>query len=108
MTLNFKHCTFSRLPGHAKWHWHHWWKPWHPPHWGGGKDDCDPVPCFTPGTRVYTPAGSVAVQDVRPGDHLLTRDSGMQQVVWVGRRTLSAVEIAADPALAPIRHPNHT
>ncbi|WP_051539743.1 Hint domain-containing protein [Sulfitobacter sp. 20_GPM-1509m] len=103
MTLNFKLCTFSPLPGHAKWHWFHWWKPWHPPHWGGGKDDCDPVPCFTPGTRVYTPAGSIAVEDVRPGDHLLTRDSGMQQVVWVGRRTLSAAEIAADPALAPIR-----
>lgn len=114
MTLDFKDCTFKPPASYEKWHWHHdcskWhkgWKPWEPsrpPHWGGGgKDDCDPVPCFTPGTRVYTPSGTIAIEDVRAGDRLLTRDSGMQPVVWVGRRVLSADALASHPALAPIR-----
>lgn len=97
---SFKGSIFT----HSKWHWqidwtkwHFPWKPWHPPH--GGKD---PVPCFTPGTRIFTDAGIVAVEDVQAGDRLLTRDSGMQEVLWVGRRMLSAAELAMQPALAPI------
>jgi hypothetical protein len=34
------------------------------------------VPCFTPGTMVTTLGGKRAVETVRPGDKLLTRDRG--------------------------------
>lgn len=43
------------------------------------------VPCFTPGTMIATRQGPVAVEDLRPGEMLLTRDNGFCPVLWVGR-----------------------
>lgn len=34
---------------------------------------------------------------------MATRDNGLQPVRWVGRRHVTAAEIAANPALAPVR-----
>lgn len=48
------------------------------------------VPCFTAGTRIATPRGLIAVQDLKPGDQILTRDSGMQTLRWIGTSTFSA------------------
>ncbi len=59
--------------------------------------------CFTPGTLIDTPRGPVAVEDLRAGDHVLTRDHGYQPLVWTGRRDLPAADVAAHPALAPVR-----
>lgn len=62
----------------------------------------DSVPCFVAGTRIRTPAGEVAVEDLRPGDMVLTRDEGAQPLRWAGRRTVTAegdfapIRIAAD------------
>ena len=41
------------------------------------------VSCFLRGTLVTTLAGEVAVQDLRPGDHVVTR-TGSRPIVWVG------------------------
>lgn len=65
-----------------------------------------PVPgviCFTPGTWIATPAGARAVEALLPGDRVLTRDDGPQEVIWTGRRAFGAAELAAMPALRPIR-----
>lgn len=43
------------------------------------------VPCFVAGTQVDVPGGSRAVDDLRPGDLVLTRDHGPQPVRWIGR-----------------------
>ena len=59
--------------------------------------------CFTPGTLIDTARGRVAVQDLGPGDRVLTRDHGYQPLVWTGRRDLGAAELAANPGLAPVR-----
>lgn len=61
------------------------------------------TPCFTPGTLIDTPHGSVAVEALLPGDRVLTRDHGPQRLVWVGAVTLSAQALAARPELAPVR-----
>ncbi|HMO73411.1 MAG TPA: Hint domain-containing protein, partial [Paracoccaceae bacterium] len=61
------------------------------------------IPCYTPGTRIVTDAGPVAVEHLRPGDRVLTRDSGFRPLVWCGRRALSLAEAAAQPAFAPVR-----
>ncbi|SOB98624.1 Hint domain-containing protein [Rhodobacter maris] len=61
------------------------------------------VPCFTPGTQIETKRGRVEVEDLRPGDKLLTRDNGYQKIRWIGRRDLSAAELAAHPQLQPVR-----
>lgn len=55
-------------------------------------------PCFTPGTLIDTPEGPVAVEDLRPGMAVTTRDHGTQPLRWVGRQSHSAVG-----AFAPVR-----
>ena len=61
------------------------------------------VPCFTPGTLIQTDRGEMLVENIRKGDRVLTRDRGYRAIVWVGRRSLSAVEMQDDPQLAPVR-----
>jgi len=60
------------------------------------------IPCFTPGTLIATPRGEVSVESLRPGDRIITRDSGMQEIRWVSRRDLSWIDLAAAPHLKPI------
>lgn len=60
------------------------------------------IPCFTPGTMIATPRGEVAVENLRPGDKVITRDNGMQEIRWMGRRDLSWEDLAAAPHLKPV------
>jgi Ca2+-binding RTX toxin-like protein len=60
------------------------------------------VPCFTADTRIKTPRGEVPAAEIKVGDLVLTRDSGMQVVRWVGKRRLTASELRAVPHLAPV------
>ena len=47
---------------------------------------------FTRGTRITLGTGAqVAIEDLQPGDRVLTRDSGVQEVTWIGRSTVRAV-----------------
>lgn len=57
----------------------------------------DSIPCFVAGTRIATPEGPRAVECLRPGDLVFTRDHGPQPLRWAGQRT-----VAAQGALAPI------
>lgn len=53
---------------------------------------------FTRGTRITMADGrQVAIEELQPGDRVLTRDSGPQQVRWTGMQTLRATG-----AFAPI------
>jgi hypothetical protein len=61
------------------------------------------VPCFTPGTRIATPTGEVAVEDLRAGDKVLTRDNGVQELRWSGHCDLAARDLAQRPHLQPVR-----
>jgi hypothetical protein len=61
----------------------------------------DPHPiCFVSGTYIQTPGGDVVVEELQVGDIVLTRDSGEQEIVWVGSRKLSGF---AANKFAPIR-----
>jgi Ca2+-binding RTX toxin-like protein len=60
------------------------------------------IPCFTPGARIATPRGEVPVENLREGDKVITRDNGIQEIRWIGRRTLNRAELAQAPNLAPI------
>ena len=54
---------------------------------------------FTQGTRITMADGrQMPIEDLRPGDRVLTRDSGPQAVRWVGHQT-----VRATGAFAPIR-----
>ena len=60
------------------------------------------LPCFTPGTMIATATDERRVEDLQPGDRVITRDNGIQQVVWAGGKTLSGAELAANPQLRPV------
>ncbi|MEZ5755777.1 MAG: Hint domain-containing protein [Paracoccaceae bacterium] len=64
---------------------------------GGG------VICFTPNTRIATPEGPKLIQTLRPGDRILTKDDGPQEVLWTGHRRMSGARLYAMPHLRPIR-----
>ena len=55
------------------------------------------VACFTEGTLIDVPGGQVAVEALRPGDLVMTRDHGAQVLRWIG-----ATERAAVGADAPV------
>ena len=61
------------------------------------------VTCFARGTRIETPRGPVAVEDLRPGDLVLTRDRGAQPLRWVGSSRVDGGTLASTPRLRPIR-----
>ncbi|WP_342588815.1 Hint domain-containing protein [Roseovarius aestuariivivens] len=63
------------------------------------------IPCFTPGTFIATPDGERLVEDLRVGDRIITRDNGLQEIRWVGRRDLTGPELMAAPHLKPILIP---
>ncbi len=62
-----------------------------------------PPPCFAAGTLIETDRGEVAVEDLRRGDRVWTRDGGFQAITWAGGRRLDALALAAWPRLRPIR-----
>lgn len=46
------------------------------------------VPCLTSGTHVRTEHGMVRVEDLCVGDRVETMDSGLQEIRWIGSRTV--------------------
>lgn len=66
-------------------------------------ENFEEILCFTPGTLIDTLRGKRAVEDLVPGDKVLTRDHGYQPLAWTGRRDLSAADLARVPAAAPVR-----
>ena len=74
----------------------------------GGNQDADTVRiniliCVARGTHLATPEGEVRVEDLRPGNLVLTADGRAEPVRWIGSRCLAAADLAADPTLRPIR-----
>ena len=54
------------------------------------------------GANVRTPCGPRRIENLRPGDLVVTRKDGLQPVRMIWKRTISASEVAADPSLAPV------
>lgn len=69
----------------------------------GQKDAQTGFICFTPGTRIRTPEGSRAVETLRAGDYVQTKDNGPQPVLWTGARRMSGARLYTMPWLRPIR-----
>lgn len=63
----------------------------------------DAPTCFTPGTLIEAEDGPVPVEAIEVGDMIVTKDSGLQPVRWIGRRKLSAADLDARPDFRPIR-----
>ncbi|MCF1709980.1 Hint domain-containing protein [Tabrizicola sp. J26] len=52
---------------------------------------------------IETAQGSVAVEALKPGDMVWTRDHGLQPLRWIGGKTLNREQLAEQPELAPVR-----
>jgi hypothetical protein len=65
-------------------------------------DDDVTIPCFTAGTLIDTSEGPKAVEHIRAGDMVLTRDAGFLPVQWAGARGVTALEIAQNPDFAAV------
>lgn len=60
------------------------------------------IPCFTPGTLIATPRGEVPVESLKPGDRVITRDNGIQEIRWTGAKAMSWRDLTLHPHLKPI------
>ena len=60
------------------------------------------IPCFTPGTLIDTVDGPLAVEDLRAGDRVLTRDNGYQPIRWAGSKRIDGDRLRQTPALQPV------
>lgn len=60
------------------------------------------VTCFAAGTIIQTPAGPRAVEHLRAGDPVLTRDHGAQPLRWQGSAHVSPEGLELRPNLRPI------
>lgn len=57
---------------------------------GNGGVPWDVLICFARGTRILTPSGEVAVEDLSVDNEVVTLDSGGQKIRWIGHRSVPA------------------
>lgn len=60
------------------------------------------VACYCLGTRVLTARGEVEVEALSIGDHVMTRDNGLQPIRWIGHRPYRGRFLMANRNLLPI------
>ncbi|MFD2175324.1 Hint domain-containing protein [Rhodobacter lacus] len=61
------------------------------------------LPCFTAETWLATGAGLVQIGALTPGMRVITRDDGMQELRWIGRRSFGWQALGLNPLLRPVR-----
>ncbi|MEF9601523.1 Hint domain-containing protein [Paracoccus sp. PXZ] len=59
--------------------------------------------CFRNGTLILTERGDIPVEDLRPGDMVITRDHGPQPLRWIGHKHLDAELLGLFDKLRPVR-----
>jgi len=57
--------------------------------------------CFTPGTMILTEVGERPIESLKIGDRVVTRDSGLRPIRWIGRRTVPGRGRFAPVMVAP-------
>ncbi len=61
------------------------------------------VTCFTTGCTLKTGKGGVAVEKLKVGDKLWTKDAGYQSIRWIGQKSITKDMLEENPNMFPIR-----
>lgn len=61
------------------------------------------VPCFVRGTRIRTPTGDMAVEELRVGDAVLTVSGTARPVIWTGMQRVDCRRHPAPHRVWPVR-----
>lgn len=69
----------------------------------GGGTPYEDLVCFAKGALIMTPGGEKAVEDLSAGDLVSLFGGGAAPIAWISSRAIGAAELAARPALRPIR-----
>jgi hypothetical protein len=59
--------------------------------------------CFAAGTRILTPRGEIAVENLREGDIVITTEGDDAPIKWIGRRTIDLAKTRHPEKAQPIR-----
>ena len=59
--------------------------------------------CFSAGTRITTPTGPVAIEDLQVGDVVITLDGGHAPIIWLGHRSLQCGRHPRPHDVQPVR-----
>jgi hypothetical protein len=70
---------------------------------GSGTDVFLSSVCFTPGTRIATANGEVAVEDLAEGDLVRTHTGELSAVTWIGHRRIDLAQHRQPNLAAPVR-----
>lgn len=65
--------------------------------------DLDDIPCFCQGSHLMTDQGEQAVDWIRAGDRVLTKDNGYQTVIWTARSVITVQMLKSNPKLRPVK-----
>jgi len=79
-----------------------WWSGTGGGSHGSGGTGGTGVICFTPGVMVATPKGERAVEELGIGDRVITRDDGIQEIRWIGHKSVDWKELRAEASLRPV------
>jgi len=60
------------------------------------------IACFTPGTKIATLKGEILVENLSAGDKVVTRDNGIQEIRWAGKKKIDWRIMTAYPHLKPV------
>ncbi|WBU53907.1 Hint domain-containing protein [Paracoccus sp. SCSIO 75233] len=66
-------------------------------------EDVRDIACFVRGTLIETDDGPKPIETLKTGDLVLTRDSGLKPIRWIGSTALSADRLEKEPQFCPIR-----
>ena len=58
--------------------------------------------CFTPSTLIATTNVECPVDSIKVGDKVITRDNGIQEIAWIGSKTIGGKDLVHAPHLRPI------
>ncbi len=61
------------------------------------------VVCFANGTQIETEFGPCPVEHIKCGMRVQTIDSGLREVVWIGRRDVADWQLRANQKMLPVR-----